>query len=447
MVTVLKIGGGGKTLIPQSPSSSSVQDDFSEFMGLKRSIPKKMFVDEVLDPKVAEILSCSLRHLEYSAPHINGDPYFTPEEWIAEVITEKDVVIAEKEDVIAEKDVVIAEKEDVIAEKDDIIAEKDDLIAHLLAGDNPSGTTTKIREGTTTKTMLGLDNLRKRKGKGTTTKIRKGTTTTTTTMLGLDNLRKRKGKDSTTTAEGTETTLKKIKTSCKCVAHISDMGLDLSAVVHALVGIHPPLSDGNGKMMADVLLAYLLKIGDQDMIVHTAGRGTFVTVKFILQLPDGQMILYSGNPDFYIRQNITTVAWRAGYSRRIEETVRGVGGVGEVQSPPGATNLSKDRALAQAGIYTIGMFSRTDKTTNVATIVFYKDMTAHIALANIERVEQPPPGVDEIGIGETQVGHVKFELLDSTNPFNLQIAEDMIRFANVLIAALRMCSVSAKTLA
>ena len=361
-------------------------------MGLKRPIPKKMFVDEVLDPKVAEILSCSLRHREYSAPHIISDPYFTTEEWIAE-----------KDDLIAE----------IITEKDDIIAEKDDLIAHLIAGDNPSakGTTTKITEGTTTTTMLGLDNLRKRKGKGTTT-----------------------------TAEGTETTLKKRKTSCKCVAHISDLGLDLYAVVHALTAIHPPLSDGSGIMMADVLLKYLLKINDQNMIVQTMGSmGSIATARYILQLPSGEMLLYSGHPDFYIKQNMTREASHAGYSRRMEETVRGVG---EVQSLPGATSLSKDRALAQSGIYTIGMFSRTDKTTNVATIVFYKDITAHIALATIERVK-PPTGVHNIG--DAQVGHVKFELLESTNPFNLQIAEDMIRFTNVLIATLRMCSVSVKT--
>ena len=341
-----------------------------------------MFVDEVLDPKVAEILSCSLRHREYSAPHIGAphigaphisDPYFTTEEWIAE---------------------------------------KDDLIAHLIAEDNPSakGTTTKITEGTTTTTMLGLDNLRKRKGKGTTT-----------------------------TAEGTETTLKKKKTSCKCVAHISDLGPDLYAVVHALTSIQPPLSDGRGKVMADVLLAYLLKISGQNMIVQAAEMGSIATARYILQLPSGQKLLYSGHPDFYIRQNMTREGWHAGYSRRMEETVRGVG---EVQSPPGATSLSKDRALAQSGIYTIGMFSRTDKTTNVATIVFYKDITAHIALATIERVK-PPTGVHNIG--DAQVGHVKFELLESTNPFNLQIAEDMIRFTNVLIATLRMCSVSVKT--
>ena len=227
MFTLLKIGEGGTKLVVQNPSSNPVQDYFSDFMGLKRPIPKEMFVDEVLDPKVAEILSCSLRHREYSAPHIS-DPYFTTKEWIAE----KDDLIAEKDDLIAH---LIAEDNpsakgaphigaphisDPYFTTEEWIAVKDDLIAHLIAEDNPSakGTTTKITEGTTTMTMLGLDNLRKRKGKGTTT-----------------------------TAEGTETTLKKRKTSCKCVAHISDLGPDLYAVVHALTSIQPPLSDGGGK--------------------------------------------------------------------------------------------------------------------------------------------------------------------------------------------------------
>jgi hypothetical protein len=67
-----------------------------------------------------------------------------------------------------------------------------------------------------------------------------------------------------------------------------------------------------------------------------------------------------------------------------EETVRAVG---EVQSPPGTSTTAKNRAFAQAGIYTLGHFSNTTHVSKLATVVLYKDLTAHVALASIRRAE------------------------------------------------------------
>ena len=63
--------------------------------------------------------------------------------------------------------------------------------------------------------------------------------------------------------------------------------------------------------------------------------------------------LSESNQGRYISQTVTEEAYNAGYSPRFEETVRGVG---EVQSRSGTSTLSMDRALAQCGIYTLGMF-------------------------------------------------------------------------------------------
>ena len=98
-----------------------------------------------------------------------------------------------------------------------------------------------------------------------------------------------------------------------------------------------------------------------------------------------------------------------------EETVRGVG---EVQSPPGCTPKAKNRALAQSGIYAFGMFARTVGTSKLATVVLYKDITANIALASMERVKD----------AGDEMGEVVFKFIGSPNPFNLRLAEDLRLF-------------------
>ena len=60
-------------------------------------------------------------------------------------------------------------------------------------------------------------------------------------------------------------------------------------------------------------------------------------------------------------------------------------GVGEVQSRKGTSDLSKASAYAQARIYAIGNLHTTHSTSNLTTVVLYKDLTAHVALASIDR--------------------------------------------------------------
>ena len=159
------------------------------------------------------------------------------------------------------------------------------------------------------------------------------------------------------------------------------------------------------------------------------GNGSsIVSVRYVLQLPSGENVLYVGHPDFYVRRKISLQVREDGEDvLATEETVRGVG---EVQSPPGCTTKAKNRALAQSGIYTFGMLARTVGTSKLATVVLYKDISAHIALASIERVKD----------AGDEVGEVVFKFIGSPNPFNLRLAEDLRDFSNIFVSALKMCN-------
>ena len=105
------------------------------------------------------------------------------------------------------------------------------------------------------------------------------------------------------------------------------------------------------------------------------------------------------------------------------------GGVGEVQSPPGTSSAAKNRAFAQAGIYTLGHFNNTTALSKLATVVLYKDFTAHVALATIHRAEG--------GRAEGIIGDVTYKLVHSVNPFDLKSKEDIETFSSVFVATLK----------
>ena len=60
-------------------SSPEAQDLFLESVGMRVTLPFVASKD-VLDPRVAEVLSCSLRHKRVRLAQLR-DPYFTNEEW------------------------------------------------------------------------------------------------------------------------------------------------------------------------------------------------------------------------------------------------------------------------------------------------------------------------------------------------------------------------------
>ena len=84
-----------------------------------------------------------------------------------------------------------------------------------------------------------------------------------------------------------------------------------------------------GGLLADVLLSYILRISGEKLKV---GNGSsIVSVRYVLQLPSGENVLYVGRPDFYVRRKISLQVRENGEDvLAAEETVRGVG---EVQTP------------------------------------------------------------------------------------------------------------------
>ena len=148
------------------------------------------------------------------------------------------------------------------------------------------------------------------------------------------------------------------------------------------------------------------------------------SVQYILRLPSGTKYIYRGRPDFLIYQRLSQEERALGSEFGMEERVRGIG---EVQSPQGSSTAVKNRAFAQASIYTLGYFRNTVAVNKIATVVLYKDMTAHVALATLRRAE----GAAEL------VGDATYKLVHSINPFNLRIPEDLGLFASLFIATLK----------
>ena len=74
-------------------------------------------------------------------------------------------------------------------------------------------------------------------------------------------------------------------------------------------------------------------------------------------------------------------------------------GLGEVQSSKGNSEFSKACAYAQAGIYAIGNLHATHSTSNLTTVILYKDLTVHVALASIDRTKANEEIMGEASLG------------------------------------------------
>ena len=164
------------------------------------------------------------------------------------------------------------------------------------------------------------------------------------------------------------------------------------------------------------------------------GRGGLAAVHYILRLPSGVEYRYKGYPDFIVshRFRFSRAERHLGLQGR-EEKVRGVG---EVQSQRGSSVAVKTRALAQAGIYTIGHFVNSKQITGLATLILYKDLTTHVVLATINRESDHRERNQSEGKTDGMVVG-KYKLVHAVHPFNLKNAEDVAIFASVFIATLK----------
>ena len=132
--------------------------------------------------------------------------------------------------------------------------------------------------------------------------------------------------------------------------------------------------------LASILLPYCLKAAGLKNVAVRPGSST--SIKYILQLPSGDTSMFSGLPDHHLLQTYTTTERRLGQNVLKQERVRGVG---EVQFPQGTTCASKNSAVAQAGIYSVGQFrTPIPNKRRIATVILYKDLTAHVAMATLD---------------------------------------------------------------
>ena len=213
---------------------------------------------------------------------------------------------------------------------------------------------------------------------------------------------------------------------CCCKAHECDDAELYMAVLGRLVMVAPPLTDDTGNVLATVLLSHIIKkSGLNQLYVQSSRTGTMASVRYLLRCPSGTEYIYTGWPDFQVSYMFGQAERRRlgkGVDK-VEETVRAIG---EIQSPPEDSTDAKNRSFAQAGIYTLGHFCNTNTIERLATVVLYKDMTVHVALATIARG----------GSGDT-VGDVTYKPVYSLHPFNLQNPCDMALFASVFVATLK----------
>ena len=173
---------------------------------------------------------------------------------------------------------------------------------------------------------------------------------------------------------------------CDCMAH---QCMDEEFYMHVLsdlTAIQSPVDDSSGSLLAQILTTFILKKAQLKSTNWQMGRGGgLAAVHYILRLPSGVKYRYKGYPDFIVSHRFSQAERHLGLQGR-EEKVKGVG---KVQLQRGSSVAVKNRALAQAGIYTICHFVNTKQITGLATLILYKDLTVHVALATINLAPLP----------------------------------------------------------
>ena len=112
-----------------------------------------------------------------------------------------------------------------------------------------------------------------------------------------------------------------------------------------------------------------------------------------------------------------------------------VRGIGEVQSQQGTSADAKTAALAQAGIYSVGHFAKFDRDEvkrKVATVLLYKDMTGHVALAKID--------LSKVTSAKA-LGEISYKVCNSVHPYKIHNPDGLASFASTFFGALKVAMV------
>ena len=102
---------------------------------------------------------------------------------------------------------------------------------------------------------------------------------------------------------------------------------------------------------------------------------------------------------------------------------------GEIQSPQGTTCASKNAAVAQAGIYSVGQFrTPSPNKRRIATVILYKDLTAHVAMATLDSTKASK---------KESLGEISYKLVDSVHGYQLNDQEGLAKFSSVFIGTVK----------
>lgn len=178
---------------------------------------------------------------------------------------------------------------------------------------------------------------------------------------------------------------------CKCKAHISELWW-----VWDLIDIEEPMTESGCCKLAQALIPQILKRSDlKEFRFEECRLGTQYAVDHVLQLPSGTSLHLTGWPDFAVTERLTQEARFRGKAMKMHRLYA----VGETQSRLG---LDPTTTMAQAGIYGVGQLSRVPHK-RMTVITFFKDKSAHVAMASNLTPDQPVEG----SMGEVSYKFVK----------------------------------------
>ena len=93
--------------------------------------------------------------------------------------------------------------------------------------------------------------------------------------------------------------------------------------------------------------------------------------------------------------------------------------VGEMQS-------DEHDAVLQAGIYSVGMFRKSEVTKKVCVVAVHKNKAANIMLAQLDTSHSTPDSLET----------VSYKYIQDTNPLSLKSKEGVMDLANRFVTAL-----------
>ena len=206
-------------------------------------------------------------------------------------------------------------------------------------------------------------------------------------------------------------------TSCKCAAHVafheSEDRFFRDCLGRLISTPSDLLTDYYGGEIVESLLPFLFKKGEYDMNIRRVCAGSPFSVNFVLQMPSGKMYHFTGRPDFTIH----------GPYHGVITPRRSLTAIGEIQSAPGRAPESKTAALSQAGVYTIGQFTKQGASTMLPAVVLHKDKTVQVAIASLNGAAKR---------AENSLGTVSFKLVGRVEPVDLKTTEGLLTFSGQL---------------